>query len=165
MHGYIGVGAHFSFPSLLIGLKKKCKCRSKRSTKTLKVAMCSVDAILTRIQQASREREDTLHQFAIQRPLDILHMPHLTTHSVLKPELGTTTNLTGWDFCTKDDAGLLKPLFNNFCMGAPQQEWKKQYSGGGYEVFSEWDFSYNYQSEVNKQAGSLKRSSFTVTLY
>ena len=117
--------------------------------------MCTTDAILTRIQQASREREDTHHQFAIQRPLDILHMPHLTTHSVLKPELGTTTNLTGWDFWSKDDAGLLKPLFDNFCKGAPQQEWRKQYSEGGYEVLSKWDFSYNYQSEVNKRAGNL----------
>ena len=84
-------------------------------------------------------------------------MPHLSTHSVLTPDLGTTTSLAGWDCWTKDDTKLFTRLFDDFCPGALQYKWRRQYREKGYKGFNTWAFSYDNQAEIYKHAEYLQK--------
>ena len=118
--------------------------------------MCSAETFFTRMERAPRDRKKTLLQFAIQRPGEMLYVPHLSTVSVLTPDLGTTTFLAGWNCCTKDDTKFITQSFGNFCSGAPRFKWRRQYRERLYEGLNRWGFSSDYQAEAIKHANNYK---------
>ena len=48
------------------------------------------------MDRAPREREKTQNQFVIQKPDHVLYVAHLSTHSVLTPNLEAATKLIDW---------------------------------------------------------------------
>ena len=52
------------------------------------------------MQRGTRERESRYLQFTLQRPGDLIYIPHLLAHSVLTLDSGSPTILSGWDAAT-----------------------------------------------------------------
>ena len=98
----------------------KICCLSYSSLNAAVLLECSLQTPLDffhRMQRAPREEEVAGIQFAVKRPRDLLYVPHLTTHSVLTLDLGTTTILAGWDCCNISNENLIVHLFDKFSTG------------------------------------------------
>ena len=52
------------------------------------------------MQRGTRERESRFLQFTLQRPGDLIYIPHLLAHAVLNLDTGSPTILSGWDAAT-----------------------------------------------------------------
>ena len=52
------------------------------------------------MQRGPRERESHYLQFTLQRPGDLIYIPHLLAHAVLTLDTGSPTILPGWDAAT-----------------------------------------------------------------
>ena len=52
------------------------------------------------MQRGPRERESRYLQFTLQRPGDLIYIPHLLAHAVLILDTGSPTILSGWDAAT-----------------------------------------------------------------
>ena len=50
-----------------------------------------------------RERETRYLQFTLQRPGDLIYIPHLLAHAVLTLDTGSRKILSGWDAATTTD--------------------------------------------------------------
>ena len=98
--GHVGVGGAAGFAYFLTGIKIWCLSYSSLNAGVLleRSLQTPLDFI-HRMQRAPSEKEAAGILFAVQRPGDLLHVPHLKTHSVLTFDLGTTTILAGWDCC------------------------------------------------------------------
>ena len=75
----------------------------------------------------------------------------------LMPDLGTTTILTSWDCCTKDDTEPITQFFDRFCLVSVRYEWRRQYRESVYKGFDTWVFSYDYQAEILKHSELLQK--------
>ena len=49
------------------------------------------------MQRGPCEREERFLQFTLQRPGDLIYIPHLLAHNVSKFDTGSPTILSGWD--------------------------------------------------------------------
>ena len=52
------------------------------------------------MQRGPRERETCYLQFTLQRPGDLIYIPHLLANAVLTLDTGWPTILSGWDTAT-----------------------------------------------------------------
>ena len=52
------------------------------------------------MQRGPRERDARYLRFTIQRPGDLIYIPHLLAHAVLTLDTGSPTILSGWDAAT-----------------------------------------------------------------
>ena len=52
------------------------------------------------MQRGLREREWRYLQFTLQRPGDLIHIPHLLAHAALTSDTASPTILSGWDAAT-----------------------------------------------------------------
>ena len=52
------------------------------------------------MQRSPRERESRYLEFTLQRPGDLIYIPHILTHAVLTLDTGSPTILSGLDAAT-----------------------------------------------------------------
>ena len=83
------------------------------------------------MQRAPRETGTAGIQFAVQRPGDLLYVPHLATHSVLTFDMGTTTFLAGWDCCNISIQELIVQFFIIF---HPEERRNVGVNSSGWDV-------------------------------
>ena len=63
------------------------------------------------MQRDPRERESRYLQYTLQRPGDLIYIPHLLAHAVLILDTGSPTILSGWDAATStNQQNKLQPL-------------------------------------------------------
>ena len=108
-------------------------------------------------ESAARERDSLYIQFAVQRPGDLIHVPHLTTHSVLTYDMGTTTISAGWDCCNISNEKLNVQLIDNFLPGVTKERWSAQFRLGGFDSFEKWCFKMDSDSEMYQHSEYLKK--------
>ena len=97
-HTEIGGGA--SFALLNKGIKIWCASTSCNSTRLFERCCHSPEGFKEVIQRGPREREAPYLRFTIQRPGDLVFIPHLLAHAVLTLDTGSPTFLSGWDAAT-----------------------------------------------------------------
>ena len=91
-------GASFAF----LNKGKKIWCASTSSTGIrllayLNVVVALLKAFVELMQRDPRECEARYLQFFIQRPGNLIYIPHLLAHAVLTVDTGSRTILSGWD--------------------------------------------------------------------
>ena len=91
----IGGVAYFA----LLNKGNKIWCASTSSTGTTSIERCchSPEGFIELLQCGPREREPRYLQGTLQRPGDLISIPHLLANAVLVPNTGSPTILSGWD--------------------------------------------------------------------
>ena len=97
-HTEIGGGA--SFALLNKGIKIWCASTSSIGTRLFEGCCHSPEGFIELMQRCLREREARYLQFTVQRPGDLIYIPHLLAHAVLTLDTGSPTILSGWDDAT-----------------------------------------------------------------
>ena len=91
-HTEIGGGA--SFALLNTGIKIWCASTSSRGTRFIERCCHFPKVFIELMQRGPRERESRYLQFTLQRPADLIYIPHLLAHSVLTLDTGSPTILS-----------------------------------------------------------------------
>ena len=156
--GHVEVGGAAGFAYLLTGIKIWCFSYSSLTAAVLlERSLQTPPDFIHRMQRAPREKEAAGIQFAVQRPGDLLYVPHLTAHSVLTFDLGTTTILAGWDCCNISKENLIVQLFDNFSPGGTRERWREQFRLGGFDSFKKWCLELDPDSEMYQHAENLEK--------
>ena len=92
-HTEIGGGA--SFALLNTGIKIWCASTSSTSTRFFERCCHSPEGFIELLQRGPRERESRYLQFILQRPGDLIYIPHLLSNAVLTLDTGSPTILSG----------------------------------------------------------------------
>ena len=134
--GHVEVGGAAGFAYLLTGIKIWCLSHSSLNAAVLlERSLQTLLDFIHPMQRAPREKEAAGIQFAVQRPGDLVNVPHLTTHSVLTFDLGTTTILAGRDCCKISFENVIVQLFDIFSQGGTKERWREQFRLGGFDSF------------------------------
>ena len=156
--GHVEVGGAAGFAYLLNGIKIWCLSYSSLNAAVLlEHSLQTPLDFIHRMQRALREKEAAGIPFPVQRPGDLLYVPHLTTHSVLTFDLRTTTILAGWDCCNISNENLIVQLFDNFSPGGTKERWREQFRLGGFDKFKKWCFELEPHSEMYQHAEYLEK--------
>ena len=94
-HTEIGGGA--SFALLNTGIKIWCASISSTGTRFFERCCHSPGGLIELMHLGPRERESRYLQFTLQRPSDLIYIPHLLAHAVLTLDTGSPTILSRWD--------------------------------------------------------------------
>ena len=91
------IGGSASFALLNTGIKIWCASNSSTGTRFFERCSHSPGGLIELMHRGPRERESRYLQFTLQRPSDLIYIPHLLAHAVLTLESGSPTILSGWD--------------------------------------------------------------------
>ncbi|MEO1764958.1 MAG: hypothetical protein AAFR83_24090 [Cyanobacteria bacterium J06629_18] len=138
-HVEIGGGASFAY--LHTGLKFWCSAASNSSARTFERCCTDVTNFLDLLQRGPRDKETRYLRVTIQRPGDLIYIPHLRPHAVLTIDTGKPAILSGWDACTIADVTIIKRLLDEFTLGVRRGTWRKIMRTKGREELRSWVFS------------------------
>ena len=89
----------------------------------------------------SRERESRYLQFTLQRPGDLIYIPHLLAHAVLTLDTGLPTLLSGWDAATTTNQQIIIQTLEEYTFGVRRGKWREIFREKVLSALSEWVFS------------------------
>ena len=98
VHTEIGGGA--SFALLSKGIKICCGSTSSTGTRLFERCCQSPEGFIELMQRSPREREARYLLFTLQRPDNLIYVPHLLAQTFLTVDKGSPKNLSGWDAAT-----------------------------------------------------------------
>ena len=93
------------------------------------------------MQRGTRERESRYLQFTLQRPGDLIYIPHLLAHAVLTSDTGSPTILFGWDAATTTNQQIIILILDEFTFGVRFGKWREVFRERGLSALHEWVFS------------------------
>ena len=93
------------------------------------------------MQHGPRERESRYLQFTLQRPGELLYIPHLLAHAVLTSDTGSPTILSGWDVATTTNLQILIQTLVEYTLGVRRGRWREISRKKGISALREWVFS------------------------
>ena len=93
------------------------------------------------MQRGHRERESRYLQFTLQRPGDLIYIPHLLAHAVLTLDTGSPTILSGWDFATTTNQQITIQTLDEYTFGVRRGNWREIFREKGLVALREWVFS------------------------
>ena len=77
------------------------------------------------------ERESRYLQFSVQRPGELIYIPHLLAHAVLTLDTGSPTILSDWDADTTANQQIINQTLDEYTFGVRRDKWsdsfRKQY--------------------------------------
>ena len=91
------------------------------------------------MQHGPREREARYLRFTIQRPGNLIYIPHLA-HAVLTVDKGSRTILSGWDAATTSNQQVILQTLDKYTFGARRGKWREIFSKKGLSALREWVF-------------------------
>ena len=138
-HTEIGGGA--SFALLNKGFKIWCASTSSTGTRFFERCCHSPESLIELLQHGPRERESRYLQFTIQRPGDLIYIPHLLAHAVLTLDTGSPTILSGWDAATTTNQQIIIQTLDEFTFGVRRGKWREIFREKGLVALREWVFS------------------------
>ena len=138
-HTEIGGGA--SFALLNTGNKIWCVSTSSRGTRFFERCCHSPEGFIHLMQRGPRERESRYLQFTLQRPGDLIYIPHLLAHSVLTLDTGSPTILSGWDAATTTNQQIIIQALVEYTFGVHRGKWREIFREKGLSALREWVFS------------------------
>ena len=91
------------------------------------------------MQRGPREREARYLRFTIQRPGDLIYIPHLLAHAVLTLDTGSTI-LSGWDAATTSNQLVILQTLDEYTFGVRRGKWREIFRKS-LSALREWVFS------------------------
>ena len=121
-HTEVGGGASFA----LLNTKIKIWCASTSSNGTRFFERCchSPESFIELMKRDPRERESRYLQFTLQRPGDLIYIPHLLAHAVLTLDTGSPTILWGWDAATTTNQQNIIQTLDEYTFGVRRGKWR-----------------------------------------
>ena len=138
-HTETGGGA--SFALLNTGIKIWCASTSCTGTRFLERCCHSPEGFIELLQRGPRERESRYLQFTIQRPGDLIYIPHLLAHAVLTLDTGSPTILSGWDAATTKNQQNIIQTLDEYSFGVRRGKWREIFREKVLVALREWVFS------------------------
>ena len=93
------------------------------------------------MQRGPRERKSRYLQFTLQRPGDLIYIPHLLAHAVLTLDTGSPTILSGWDAATTTNQQIIIHILDENIFGVRRAKWREISLEKGLSALREWVFS------------------------
>ena len=93
------------------------------------------------MQRGPRERESRYLQFTLQRPGDLIYIPHLLAHAVLTLDTGSPTILSGWDAAATTNQQIIFQTLNEYTFGVRRGKGREIFREKGLSALREWVFS------------------------
>ena len=117
----IGGGSSFA----LLNKRFKIWCASTSSTGTRFLERCcpSPEIYIELTQRGPRECETRCLQFTVQRPGDLICLPHLLTHTVFTLDTASPTILSRWDTATTTNQQILIQTMDESIFGVRRGKW------------------------------------------
>ena len=122
-HTEIGGGA--SFALLNTGIKICCVSTSSTGTRFFERCCHSPESFIELRQRGPRERESRYLQFTLQRPGDLIYIPHLLAHAVLTLDTGSPTILYRWDAATTSNQYVILQTLDEYTFGVRRGMWRE----------------------------------------
>ena len=114
-HTEIGGGASFALSNKAV--KIWCASTSSSGTRLFERCFHSPEGFIELMQRGSREREARYLQFTLQRPGDLIYIPHLLAHAVLTLDTGSPSILSGWDAATTSNQHVILQTLGEYTFG------------------------------------------------
>ena len=77
------------------------------------------------MQRGPRERELRYLQFTLQRPGDLIYIPHILAHAVLTLDTGSPTILSEWDAATTTNQQIIIQTLDEYAFGVRRGKWRE----------------------------------------
>ena len=138
-HAEIGDGA--SFALLNKGIKIWCTSTSSSGNRLFERCCHSPEGFIELSPRGPREREARYLQFTIQRPGDLIYIPHLLAHAVLTLDTGSPTILSGWYAATTSNQDVILQTLHEFTFGLRRAKWREVFRKKCLSARREWVFS------------------------
>ena len=148
-HTEIGGGA--SFALLNKGVKIWCASSSSSGTRLFERGYHSPEGFIHLMQRGPCEREACYLHFTIQRPGDLVYIPHLLAHAVLTLDTGSPTILTGWDAATTSNQRVILQTLDEYTFGVRRGKWREIFRKKGLSALREWVFSPSNSPQESKE--------------
>ena len=132
-HGEIGGGAFFAL--LKKGIKTWCAATSSRGTCFFERCCHSPEGSIELMQRSPRERKSRYLQFTLQRPGDLVYIPHLLAHAVFTLDTGSPTILSGWDAATTTNQQIVNQTLDEYTLGVRRGRWREIFREKVYQPY------------------------------
>ena len=93
------------------------------------------------MQRGPRERESRYLQFNLQRPGDLIYIPHLLAHAVLTLDTGSPPILPGWDAAITTNQQIIVQTLDGYTFGKVRGKWREIFRKKVLSAIREWVFS------------------------
>ena len=123
------------------GIKIWCASTSSTGTRFFERCCHSPEGFIELMQRGPREREVRYLLFTLQRPGDLIYIPHLLAHAVLTLDTGSPTFLSGWDVATTSNQHVILQTPDEYKFGARRCRWHEIFPEEGLSAVREWVFS------------------------
>ena len=138
-HTEIGGGA--SFALLNKGVKIWCASTSSSGSHLFERCCHSPEGFTELMQRGPCEREARYLRFTLQRPGELIYIPHLLAHAVLTLDTGSPTILPGWDAATTLNQHVILQTLDEYTFGVRRGNWRETFRKKGLSALREWVFS------------------------
>ena len=134
-------GGGVSFALLNKGIIIWCTSTCSIGTRFFERCCHSLEGFIELMQRGPRERESRYLRFTLQRPGDLIYIPHLLAHAVLNLDTGSPTILSGWDAATTSNQQVILQTLDEYTFGVRRGKWREIFGKKGLSVLREWVFS------------------------
>ena len=148
-HTQIGSGA--SFALLNKGIKISCASISSTATSFFKHCCHSPEGFTEIMQRGARERESRFLQFTLERPRDLIYIPHLLAHTVLTLDTGSPKILSVWDAATTTNHQIIIQTLGEYTFGVRRGKWREIFREKGLVALRECVFSQAAGPQESKE--------------
>ena len=93
------------------------------------------------MQRGPRERGARFLRFTIQRPGNLIYIPHLPAHVVLTVDMGSPTILSAWDAATTSNQQVIFQRLDEYTFGGRRVNWREIFPKKCLSALREWVFS------------------------
>ena len=112
-----------SFTLLNKGVKVWCAYTSSSVTRLFESCCHSPEGFIELMQRGPRDREARYLQFTLQRPGDLIYIPHLLAHAVSTLDTGSPRILSGWDVATTSNQHVILQTLDEYTFGVRRGKW------------------------------------------
>ena len=150
----IEIGGGVPFALLNIGNKFWCAGTSSTTTHLFERCCCSPKGFTKLLQLSFREREVGYLHFSIQRPGDLIYIPHLLAHAVSTLDTGSPKILSGWDAATTSNEQFIIQTLDEYDVGMRRGKWREIFLKKIYQQYG--NVSFLLQQTLKKVRGGYK---------
>ena len=140
-YAHTEISGRDSFALLNKGVKIWCTSNSSTGTRLFERCCHSPEGFIELMQRGPREREARYLQFSLQRPEDLIYIPHLLAHAALTLDSGSPTILSGWDAANKSNQHVILQTLDECTFGVRRGKWREIFHKKCLSALREWVFS------------------------
>ena len=100
-----------------------CAYTSSTGTRFFERCFHSPEGFRELMQRGAIEHETRYLQFTLQRPADLIYIPHLVAHVVFTLDTGSSTILSRWDAATTTNQQIINQTLHEYTFGVRRGKW------------------------------------------